>query len=350
MRNARLAIRLGRAAGRAYQRYRSSTNAQRDRKVMSNRTQKKSVSLNPLTEQTDYRITYRKGRMPRGKKRRYVKSLRRWKSAQLRLQPSRIFQNLFAQQYEIPQNRCLFTAAFMGLYANNHYDNCISNSLSTIGAANVQNKIIAGGVRLDHQSLRVVIRNLSVLDNERSSTTVDVDVYQVICIKDVPIALWPTAMDFDTFFHNLQDQHRQAAGMDVEVNSAGAGLPTAPQNFGSQVGNSVFNNPAFLSYFKVVKAFKVQLAQNNITEFQIRSSRNKYIKNSEVLSDFPVPNLAAKAWVTQGYVFNYNGRAFPTGSNEIAFNSGLMVEEHYVRYNLKMVPGGAPTLNYDGTA
>jgi len=340
----RAAHNVGKAAYKGYRAYKSI----KALTAPTSSSSKKAISFNPLTTQNDYQVTYRKRRMPRRKKRRYVKSIKRFNAMQMRFMPARIFQNVYAGRVIGAVNTSTFSAAFMGLYYQEEYDNSLNNAIASLGSNNVTNKMMPGSVRLDHQSLRVVLRNLTVPDAAFASSTVDIDVYQVICVRDVPSSLWPSGDSFNVFFNTLQFQHRQAQGMDIDMSSTGVAVPTLPENQSSEVGNSLFNNPGFCKYFKVLKCFKVQLAQNNVTEFQMRSSRNKKLQVREFLNQSTFSPLACKAYVTQGYIFNYNGRAWPDSGDVMNFNSYDIMEEHYVRYNLKIVPGFSPTITYDG--
>lgn len=320
------------------------------RTYVQTRRNQKSVSTPVLTDQRDVITTYRKRRMPRRKKRRYVRSLRRWKSAQLRLSPSRIFQYCDVDAITWAANTSRYFGAFSGLYGQNNYDNNFGeawNSITNTGSAS--DKADAGQFRLDHQGLRCVIRNTTTVGSSAASPTIDIDVYKVVCIKDIPISLWVSGLGIESFMVGEKNRMRQAQGMDIEVGTTGSGIATSIQNAGSSsstqvVGDSLWNNPPFLRYFKIIKQFKVQLGSNNICEFSWRDSKNRTVKRNEC---FGTSALAAKKGVTRGYIFNVNGRAFDNAGTA-EFVSGSLILEQYVRYNVKCIAGTAPTLVYDG--
>lgn len=343
---ANAAIGVGRAAYNAYKGYSKMRNN------FSN--SRKTVEVRPLTDQRDVITTYRKRRMPRRKKRAYVRSLKRWQSNQLRLSPSRIFQYVYADDFTWNQGTCIYFGSFSGLFGQNYQDNNLGEAWTSItnGTA-ADDKARAGHFRLDHQSLRIVLRNLTSADAINSTPTVDIDVYKVVCIRDIPTTLWPSGTSIEVFMAGLKNQLRRANGMDIEVSTAGAGIATLQQNAGTDatnqpVGDSLWNNPVFLRYFKILKTFKIQLGTNNQTEFSWRDSKNRIIPRQQCFEGSQ-GGLAARKGVTRGYIFNVNGRAYiESGTGLPIFNSGAVVMESYVRYNVKCIQGTSPTLVYDG--
>jgi len=313
----------------------------------------KQVSTRPLTDQRDVVTTYRKRRMPKRKKKRYLRSLRRWRSAQMRLSPSRFFSYLDVENVSWNAGYAVYSGSFMGLLSQNANDNNLGEAWTSIHDGNsADEKAAAAKFRLDHQSLRVVIRNTTTADNENSTPTIDIDVYKVVCIKDVPNSVWPSGTEIESFMAQQKNKLRRANGMDIEVDDSGAGIPTLQQNAGTSssnqaIGDSIWNNPMFLRYFKIIKAFKIQLGSNNQTEFSWRDSKNYTIRRDECFSS--TNGLAAKKGLTKGFILNLNGRCYYDNGTP-QFNSGSIVVERYVRYNVKTIPGTSPTLVYDGIA
>lgn len=309
-----------------------------------------NVNTAPLTSERDYRVVYRKKRMPKRKKRRYVKSLKRFRSAMLREEPARIFQYLDVKDYTSGLNASRYFGAFMGLMANNWYDNNFGEAWNNMTLATATLKAQAAKLRVDHMALRVVLRNVTTDVVSGGSATIDLDVYQVVCCRDLPISAWPTTSGIESFAVLQKNKLRQATGMDIEVSDTGTGIATSQQNAGTSsttqvVGDSLWNNPLFLRYFKVIKQFKIQLPAGGITEFSMRTSKNHIISREQC---FDLNQLAAKAWVTKGYVFNINGRPTNTGGSVYEFANVGVVCEQYVRYNCKPLVSKAPTLTYDG--
>jgi hypothetical protein len=260
--------------------------------------------------------------------------------------PARIHQLVNVQDYTSGVNTSRYFGCFMNLLGNNVYDTALTNVADSIsGGASANEKLRGGGFRLDHSSLRCVIRNLS-----NTGETVDLDVYKVMCIRDIPIDVWANGTRIESMHAVLKNTMRQHTGMDIEVSNGGSGIATVQQNAGTSstnqaVGDLLWNAPPFLRYWRIVKQFKIQLPVGNTTEFSVRSTSNKYIAYNNIF-DSDKGQLAAKAYVTQGYIFNINGRAdvidtVPT------FDDVRVIVEQYVRYNVKAVPGTSPTLVYD---
>lgn len=321
----------------------------RARRVYNSFTGKtnKGKDFAPLTSQHDYRVVYRKRSMGKRKRRRYVKSVKRFQSQIMRGLPSRIFQYVHALEYLSAPNCSYYFGAFMGLYSQNIYDNNFTQALNNITqGANCDAKIQTGFLRLDHASLRVVLRNTGL-------TPVDVDVYKVVCIRDIPLDIWIPGTRIESMYTTQKNLLRQAQGMDFETTELGVGVTTLQQNAGTSsvtqaVGDSLWNNPPFLKYWKIVKQFKIQLPSGNTTEFMTRNSRNRKLMCQEFIEPVVQGNIQAKKYVTEGYIFNINGRATTIGEGVVQFEPSQVMCEQYVRYNIKVVPGGSPTLVYDG--
>lgn len=331
---AKFGFATGRRVRQAYNAYKSFTDTSRKRRVRS---------LPPLTGQHDFRVTYTKRRMPKRKKRAYVRAVKRFRSMNMKALPSRIFQYVHVARYDSNIDTSRYFGCFMGLYSQYHYDNNfgqVRDSITNLGAAGF--KLEAGHLRLDHSGLRVVLRNVN-------TNSVDVDVYQVICIRDIPTDTWAGGTGIESMHTRCKNIMRQAKGMDIETSDGGAGIATAQQNAGTSstsqvVGDMLWNAPPFLKYWKIVKQFKIQLPAGNTTEFQLRSTRNQVINVTQLGSE---EGLSAKKYISQGYIFNINGRASPIEGG-FSFDSSSVICEQYVRYNMKVIPGSSPTLVYDG--
>lgn len=332
---ARFGLRAGRAVKSAYRAYRSYTS--------TGSRGARSRDVQPLTSQHDYRVVYSKKRMPKRKKRAYVRSVKRFRTMSMKSLPARIHQLVSVQEYSSGLNHSRYFGAFMGLTGQNIYDTALQNVMENIAPGTGAQKLRSGGIRLDHQSLRCVIRNVS-----DAGETIDLDIYKVICIRDIPDAVWTAGERIEDMHVTLKNNLRQHQGMDIE--SGNAVIPPIQHNAGTSVttqvvGDLLWNNPPFLRYWKIVKQFKVQLPPGNTTEFSMRSSKNKFVKYSDCF-DTDQGQLAAKAYLTQGYIFNINGRA-QIIDNAPTFDDVAVVIEQYVRYNCKAVPGSAPTLVHD---
>lgn len=310
-------------------------------------TRSKTREMAPLTSQQDVRVNYRRRPMPKRRKRRYVKNVKRFRSLQMRDQPARIFNFVAVRNPTFGVNTSRYFGAFMGLPGQNTYDTSFTEVWNNIAnPANTAAKVNAARLRIDSMSLQVVIRNTSVAGSGESGV-IDLDVYKVICQRDIPIAQWPGGLDIEEFLASEKDRLRQATGMDIEVNDAGTGIANVLQNAGSTsttqvVGDTLWNNPTALRHWKIIKQWKVQIPVNGVVSFNLRSARNKPLTRAEC---FSTSALSAKKYFTQGYIFNANGR-YNFGP-PAQFEDGALTVEQYVRYNCKMHPQPTPTLTYD---
>lgn len=314
---------------------------------------KAATEVTPLTSQRDVVVSYRKRRMPRRKKRRYVRGIKRWRSQQMRQLPARISNFTYSDVITCNQDASQYFGFFGNLCANNVYDNNIGNCFNQMtNDSSAELKATAGGVLVKRTSVRVVLRNTTSVGVAGASGTVDVDVYKVICQRDIPLDEWTAGLYVESFMVTCKNKLRQHKGMDFEVSDTGTGIATAQQNAGNSstnqaVGDVLWNNPPFLRFFKIVKQFKVQLPVGDITEFSWRMSRPKYVTRDVCFGN---ASLAAKKGLTYGYIFNINGRAYKDGANPVGYSSCSVIMEGYTRYNFKVGQSfGADTLVHQTT-
>lgn len=310
-------------------------------------TTKSKREMAPLTAEKDVRVVYVKRSMPRRKKRVYQRRIRQFRAMQMRDEPSRIHSLVWAENPNALLNCSRYFGAFMGLVGNNQYDTGLRNLWENLGTTDL--KLKHARLRIDHMSLNVVIRNVSAAGN--AGGILDLDVYKVIFTKDVPMDRWDSTLKVEDVMATMKAELRQHQGMDIEVTNAGTGIGTAQTNAGTTasnqaVGDILFNNPPFLRYIKILKCWKVQLGANQTATFNMRSSRNKTVTRAECMSE-ESGAIAAKAYFTQGYIFNINGR-WATGGAP-GFEPVAAICEHFVRYNFKPItPNSSDTLVYDG--
>lgn len=306
---------------------------------------KRNSEMPPLTAEKDVRMTYRKRRMPKRKRRRYVSGLKRFRSNLMKSEPSRIHMLNWVEKPGALADTSRYFGAFMGMMANNVYDTSISNLWNNLESTATA-KVRHANLRLDHMSLNIVIRNTTT--GGSTGGIMDLDVYKVVFTRDVPLDRWATTDQIETFMAALKAEMRQHQGMDVDVTDAGVGIPTVQTNAGTTaanqaVGDILFNNPPFLRYIRVLKAWKVQLGAGQTVTFNWRDSRNRVVARPECINT-EAGAISAKRYLTKGYIFNMNGRYGTT-----AYDPVTCTCEHYVRYNFKpMSPISSDTLVFDG--
>lgn len=330
---ARAVYSAGRGVYNAYNTYRSLTSSGR-----------KSSEMQPLTSEKDVRTVYRKRRMPRRKKRRFLRKIKQFNSLRLRSEPSRIFQYVQGFETDSAANTSNYSGAFFGLVANDAYSNSLQKVYGQFTDGTVADqKAFASHLRIDHMSISVVFRNVSVATSEESGI-IDLDVYKVMCIRDVPTTLWAPGTTIQVLIQTLSGRLNQARGQDIEVGDAGAGITTSASGNVNAVGSMLWNIPTFLRYFKILKHFKIQIGVGNVIHLNMRSSKNKRVSYEECVNSGTSGRLAAKAYVTQGYIFNQNGRWNRTLDG---WEDTAMEMEQYTRYNIKPLLPTADTYVYN---
>lgn len=295
-------------------------------------TRRKSSEMAPLTSEKDVRTVYRKRRMPRRRKRGFLKKIKTFRSLQLRNEPSRIFQYVQGYSEDAGVNTSNYFGCFYGMVANDAYSNSLSKVYGQFtDGTNADQKAYASFLRIDHMSISTVIRNVST-PAAGESGVIDLDVYKVVCIRDIPLAVWPAGTDIQAFIQTMAARLSTAKGADIEVNDAGAGIAVAASGNVNAVGSMLWNIPTFLRYFKIVKQFKIQLGVGQVVHLNMRTSKNKRVSYEECQSTGVSGRLAAKAYLTAGYIFNENGRWNRTASGW----EGVELEtEQFTRYNIK---------------
>jgi len=318
---------------------------------VTSKTGQKSHEMAPLTAEKDVRVTYRKRRMPRRKKKAYIRRLRNWRSMELKSEPSRISFFLFNENVTAALNTSRYFGAFMGLLSQNNYDNNLGEvwNQMTVAGNTAAAKARQAFLRLDHQSLSVTIRNVSTAV-ANGSGIIDMDVYKVICIKDIPNVRWVSGLPIESMHAALKSDLRSHQGMDIEVGDNVLGVPVVQESAGTgsatqAVGDVLFNAPPFLRYWKVLKCWKVQISPGQVVNFNWRDSKN-YTVHRDMCFTSEGASLAAKKYVTKGYIFNINGRAINAAGFD--FESVSCVVEHNVRYNCKPIINHSDTLVFDG--
>ena len=75
----------------------------------------------------------------------------------------------------------------------------------------------SSGLRIDHMPINVVLRNISANTGDGACNLVDVDVYKVICIKDIPLGAspsWPSGLGIESWLSTQKNKMRSVTGMD----------------------------------------------------------------------------------------------------------------------------------------
>jgi len=262
----------------------------------------------------------------------------------MRNEPSRIFQYVSGSEQDAGTNTSNYFGAFYGLCANDAHSNSLQrvyNQFTNNTAAD--QKAFASNLRIDHMSVSVVLRNVTVPD-PLGSGIIDLDVYKVICIRDVPTTVWSPGTSIQSLIQLLAGRLNTAAGQDIEVGDTGTGIATTASGNVNAVGSMLWNIPTFLRYFKIIKQFKIQISPGQVIHLNMRSSRNKIAAYEECVNSGTSGRLSAKRGLTAGYIFNENGRWNRTLEGWEAVELEM---ETYTRYNIKPLLPTADTYVYN---
>ena len=133
-----------------------------------------------------------------------------------------------------------------------------------------------------------------------TNTTVDMQIYEYVARKDLPPGLSSTAA--------------------AVVN--GFGQQATAQITATSIGSTLFNNPLFCAYYKIVKVRNVQLALGKTLKLSLRSDKGKII-NPMVWSNSG--DEITEQGFTRGYVIRYQGQ--PANQNGVSGTPGVTIAE-----------------------
>lgn len=250
---------------------------------------------NVITNQYQYKSVYRKRRARRVPRRaKYI--ARKVKGV--------LYKQLGANQFVCHKNFTITAAAnaqgvsgmtFLGYSGNNAaqhndvfrcFDNFYQAGTSTVASAKFQ-------------SARLVFQT-AVVDfafrNSSNTATVDLDVYTLVCRKDIPIGVTGPNQILDSMFTQTL----------LEIpNTLQSGL--GPVASGT-LGVTPFQSPQFVEYWKVLNKKKFILSPGQAANYQYRSKKTKYVNGSDLITGTATTaNLFAKKYITMGFLFIING-------------------------------------------
>lgn len=221
----------------------------------------------------------------------------------------------------------------------------VGNDLFGINTATQVDKFNGAKFVVDNMHLRTVIRNVptTVALDGNASSTLDLDVYTVVCVRDV-LAEEMTG-DLETMLAAWKAWQRRAIAMDPigSVTALGAGIPVTQTNAGTTaltqaIGDTLWDNQFFCKYFKIVKAQKVQLPLGDVFEIHHHVKGPKTISVNQLQNTGGLEKyLCAKAGVTCGHIINHNGRYYTNGGGAKTYSQSAILVESYCRYSVKPV-------------
>jgi len=114
----------------------------------------------------------------------------------------------------------------------------------------------------------------------------EVDIYEMICIKDVPKETYSNMQDWYSHYVNSDNPQANSVQRNLPNDSAGAGnYPAASAAYsGATVGSVPFDSPTIMRHFKVYKSTKHLIGA--AAPFTYRMSCGNRLMNGELASDY----------------------------------------------------------------
>lgn len=272
---ARSAGKLALSTARAYQRYRSFTTTRNNSKRTTVRA--------GVTGQYDSSNIYRRKRMPRRRRRRWVKFSKKVNYIiNKNVAPCALVRNKVLSRSASVNQQLLGVASLysgFGTNADLSDDQITLLKDAALRAYGDSTKYFQAQVKVTSAVLDVTFENRS--DNaDTPLTTVDaeVDVYELQCVRDVMIDD-PVQSDrdiYDFITNCCNEQPRPTTG----DTSAGAVIGTSLDS--TTIGWTPWQSSKFCKYFKVLKKTKKYLTPGGYFTYQIRSPADKIIKGNQI--------------------------------------------------------------------
>lgn len=227
-------------------------------------------------------MQYRRKSMPRRKRRRYVKSVRRFRSMLYKNVPNstQIFNNFYTAAAAI--NKQAYASVCLGpmngiLRNGRPWMNDLNQVAGTLTAA-VAGAYNNSQIMLDNQTIDIYLYNPS------TTRTVDIDVYMFVPRKIVS--------------DQTQDAFVRCTNAITSVPNT-AFLPNAL--LADSVGVTPFQGSNWCSEFKILYKKKILLSPGETTTFSYRNNKNYKLNIDEITNNTYKPGL------TKGWLFVGNG-------------------------------------------
>lgn len=255
---------------------------------------KKSRSIvdgKPATAQYDVKTRYAKTRMP-GRKRKQWKKFKGKVNAVLNKNVAPTY-FLFRETTSMSSTINSQAWASVMLYTANGTQPNNDLGRIAIGVQSAAGNQIASKYRFESACLDLLLRNYG-------TTQAIVDIYTIYCRKDVPDNY---ASPFE-LITNLDSIANQDSNSDSKITD-------------SNIGYTPFHNPMFCSYYKVAKKQTLILAAGQVSEIQMRDSKNRKLYGIDY-----VGKTSMAGW-TKGYLLctrgAYNNVETPSTNVALAY-------------------------------
>lgn len=273
---------------------------------MSSRSSSKDITGSILTNQYDAGSRYTKRRMPRRRRRAFVKSWKKFQWMVQKQQPLLTWTNGFANNWS-------GTADTQGTFGTFLYPINLGTN-----ETDLRDIIVAafGGTLTDHQTKRLYIKSACVDVQMRNSggSPCIIDVYKVVA----------TGLPWQTAGSSIQGIWNTTYGLQSGTLQA------------ADVALTPFQNPELCKYFKVINKKEILLGTGNVTTLQMRIPGNRPIYGRQL-------NAAGGTYPrrTMGFIFQIRGTpesgAFSPPNRLSAYSIDVGIQKTY-NYGLPPTP------------
>lgn len=262
-------------------------------------TRQRGGETAPLTYDNDFKTDYRYRRMPRRRRRRWVRFVRKVNAVTLKKQQGLkkvLFYGIKNLSTSTNQSgttdmmmytadgSALLDCADLGSIFRGHLGTAVFNDQNSFAAVgNGQKKL-----QFESCQMECTVRNLG-------TAAAIMEVYYVRCRKqhaqtNIDAGNTPTGIYQLGFLKQEQ----------IEDLEEGTFIGTGPQG-STQIGTTPFQSPRFCETFKILRRKKYQIAPGNTISFLLKDPRNRTIEAGNVRSQLFMP------FTTHGYLCQFYG-------------------------------------------
>lgn len=250
--------------------------------------QRRMLSGSPLTTQHDQSLRYRRKKMPRGKKRRWVRFTKRVKHVMLQMNSLTTWTKAFYQRLTGAANLQAMASYMLGGVQTGNNDELLQIFRAAYGSSIVNSNV-------DGYKLYLKAMCLDVQMTNTGSYGAIIDCYELQCR-----CAYGTSDDVVTAYQALYNLQGTTTG----VGSRSYGSPAS----------TPFENGPFLKYWKIVKKREILLGVGQVTTMQMRLPQDRILNGSQIAK-----NPQGIPGITRAYLYQVRGVPYNNaGSSNLA--------------------------------
>lgn len=275
-------------------------------------TQKRStIEPAPNTFQNDAQMRYRKKRMPKRKRRRWVRFVKRVRHVDLAMQPLQIYTKEGTVNLTSAANQGQVWSRMLGGMTVANNDEILQVFKS---AYNLSTEASCAPYKIYLKSICMDVQMTNT-----GSYPIIVDMYTLVCRKT-----WDTAEDIGASFVNALGEIQAPAG--------GGSLTS------SKTALTLFDAPNFCEFWRIQSKKEFIIGGSNTITVQLRNPANRYFDGKEIIS-----NAQAKPGFTKAFFFMWHGQPSNRGAAGASQFDATTVTFGYQTVVHYAVPPGSKT-------